>query len=330
MRYNGHHPGTGPLLRDRHDDEEKDAFAFAAAPAPRPAPAHEGRPIMVMMDATALGTLVASHPLGGWLAGVVLAGLAGPAALWGLRAMRRHGGPLVQRVLPGAVVDARWALLVGMGAAACAVLLAGGAIAELSESGVEPGEEWGALDDAIVAGLRLHAPAAVLQWFATLTHLGDTAVLTALAVLVAAALWWRRHRLLALGWVAALAGNGALTRILKSTFERARPEHLHHGAAQADGFSFPSGHSSASMVAYALLAYLATRLLPPRWHAPCAVLAGMLVFTTGWSRMVLQVHYASDVMAGWLLGGTWMVCTVLVIESVARWRHRGDGAPARG
>ncbi len=52
------------------------------------------------------------------------------------------------------------------------------------------------------------------------------------------------------------------------------------------------------------------------------MLAGALIFTTGWSRVVLHVHYASDVLAGWLLGGTWMVCTVLIMESVSRWRSR--------
>ena len=272
------------------------------------------------MSTTAIGHLIANHPLGWWLAGLALAGLAGPLALWGLRTVRRHGGPLLQRTLPTAI-DPRWALLAGMLAAACAVVLAGSVMAELAESGSEQDGDWGAVDDAIAEALRLHAATGVLRFFAALTHLGDTAVLTALTALVAAGLWWRGHRLLATGWLAAMGGNGALTRILKSIFERARPEHLHHGVAQADGYSFPSGHSSASMVGYTLLAYLATRLLPPRWHVPCVVLAGMLVFTTGWSRMVLQVHYASDVLAGWLLGGTWMVCTVLVIESVARWRR---------
>lgn len=281
------------------------------------------------MDTTALGHLIASHPLGWWLAGLVLAGAAGPTALWGLHAVRRRGGPLLQRVLPMATGEPRWALLAGMLAAACAMVLAGGVMAELAESGSEHDGDWGALDDAIAAALRQQAPDGVLRWFGALTHLGDSAVLTALTALVAALLWWRGQRLLATGWLAALAGNGALTRILKALFERARPEHLHHGVAQADGYSFPSGHSSASMVAYTLLAYLATRLLPERWHVPCAVLAGMLVFTTGWSRMVLQVHYASDVLAGWLLGGTWMVCTVIVIESVTRWR-RAAPAPAHG
>lgn len=289
--------------------------------------------MMMMADAHAIGTLVAAHPLGWWLLGLALASLVGPASLWGLRTLRRHGGPWLHRALPSwTPTDARWVLLAGMAAAACAMVLAGSVIAELAESGSERGaDDWGALDDAIAAGLRLQAPAEVLRFFATLTHLGDTAVLTALTAVVGAALWWHGHRLLATGWLAAMAGNGVLTRILKAIFERARPEHLHHGVAQADGYSFPSGHSSASMVAYTLLAYLATRLLPPRWHIPCAVLAGMLVFTTGWSRMVLQVHYASDVLAGWLLGGTWMVCTVLVLESVARWRRAlPAAAPVRG
>ena len=68
-------------------------------------------------------------------------------------------------------------------------------------------------------------------------------MLTTLTLAVTAALWWRRHRLLAVGWLVAMAGNGLLTKILKDVFARVRPEHV-HGAAQADGFSFPSGHSS--------------------------------------------------------------------------------------
>lgn len=73
-----------------------------------------------------------------------------------------------------------------------------------------------------------------------------------------------------------------------------------------------------------MLAYLAVRLLPRAWQLPAVCCAGALIFTTGWSRVVLHVHYVSDVLAGWVLGGTWMVCTVLIMDSMARWR----GAPA--
>lgn len=62
----------------------------------------------------------------------------------------------------------------------------------------------------------------------------------------------------------------SLAFLASYVFARVRPEHV-HGAAQANGFSFPSGHSSASMVAYAMLAYLAVRLLPRAWQVPAAL-----------------------------------------------------------
>jgi membrane-associated phospholipid phosphatase len=266
------------------------------------------------LDAAALGALLAGHPMRWWLAGMVAAAFVGAVALAGLRAAQRQA-PRLHGFVPA---QAHAVLVAAMGASAGAIVLAGAAMAGLAESG-RSGGPWGALDDAIAAGLRAQADTAVLQWFATVTHLGDAWGLAAVAVVVAVVLWACHHRLLATGWLLVMAGNGALTKVLKQVFERVRPEHI-HGIAQAEGFSFPSGHSSASMAAYAMLAYLATWLLPRRWHLPVAMVAGALVFTTGWSRVVLQVHYASDVLAGWLLAGTWVLCTVLVMEGVSRWR----------
>ncbi|PJI98808.1 undecaprenyl-diphosphatase [Acidovorax sp. 69] len=270
-------------------------------------------------QAAELGTLLAHHPLAVWAIGMLAAALLGLAGLAALRCVQRHR-PVLPPVPP---MRAHGTLLAAMGVSACTWVLAGAAMADLAASG-RPGGPWGALDDALAAGLQVQTPTAVLQLFSALTHLGDTGVLTALTATVTLVLWQRQQRLLATGWLVAMAGNGALTRVLKNLFERVRPEHL-HGIAQAEGFSFPSGHSSASMVAYAMLAYLATRQLTRPWHAPAVATAGVLIFTTGWSRAVLQVHYASDVLAGWLLGGTWMLCTVLIIESLRGWRTPAPG-----
>lgn len=273
-------------------------------------------PPAAISTASDLGTLLAQYPVGWWLAGMLSLALLGACALAGLRALRNKAGPPLLRLFPA---QARTLMLAAMATSACTLVLAGATMAELAESGRTQGP-WGVLDDTIAAHLRAEADTAVLQMFATLTHLGDTWVLAALTLAVAVALWLRQHKILATGWLVAMAGNGALTKVLKNIFERVRPEHT-HGLAEASGYSFPSGHSSASMVAYAMLAYLATRLLPRVWHLPAVMVAGALIFTTGWSRIVLQVHYASDVLAGWLVGGTWMVCTVLIMESVSRWRR---------
>jgi len=262
------------------------------------------------MDLHTLATTVARHPIALWLLGMTAGALLGSGALWALKTLRHRPSP-VRHLLHAA--SATTVMLLSMAAAACALLAEG-----WQRTGT-----WSRVDEGIAQQLRLHADMAALRWFGALTHLGDTAVLTTLTLAVTAALWWRRHRLLAVGWLVAMAGNGLLTKILKDVFARVRPEHV-HGAAQADGFSFPSGHSSASMVAYAMLAYLAVRLLPRAWQLPAVCCAGALIFTTGWSRVVLHVHYVSDVLAGWVLGGTWMVCTVLIMDSMARWR----GAPA--
>ncbi|WP_440107698.1 phosphatase PAP2 family protein [Acidovorax sp. BL-A-41-H1] len=271
------------------------------------------------VQAFPLATSLAQHPLAWWLAGMATGSVLALGCLAALRALRKSG----KRWWPVALdpLQARWVLVGAMAASACALLLGGTVMAELAESWRDDSARgWGAFDDDVAAGLQAGASMAALQLFATLTHLGDKWTLSAVAVAVAAALWLRQHRLLAIGWMVALAGNALLTRVLKSLFERVRPEHL-HGVATADGYSFPSGHTSASMVAFTMLAYLATRLLEPRWHAPVVVAAAAAIFTTGWSRVVLQVHYVSDVLAGWVLGGVWALCTVLIMESISHWRR---------
>lgn len=65
---------------------------------------------------------------------------------------------------------------------------------------------------------------------------------------------------------------------------------------RAQGYSFPSGHSTNAAVAYGSLAVYGKR----RW---LTVTASVLIFLIGFSRICLGVHYPTDVLCGWLLGG---------------------------
>ena len=202
-----------------------------------------------------------------------------------------------------------------------AVILAGaGIFAELAGQ-LEPGEELGQADQALTDALRASVPQPALHVFAALTHLGDTATLTGLCIGVAIALVALGRRWLALGWVVALAGNGLLNQTLKQIFGRVRPLDP-DGLVLAQGFSFPSGHSSGSVVAYGMLAYLALRLLPARWHLPVVAAAVALAFTVGASRMFLRVHFASDVIAGFASGAAWLAVCVTGIEVARLCRRR--------
>jgi membrane-associated phospholipid phosphatase/uncharacterized integral membrane protein len=179
-------------------------------------------------------------------------------------------------------------------------------------------EEIGQFDVRLTETLARELSPSALRFFGNLTHLGDPMPLTLLVIGVSVLLLVRRHTVLALGWVVACAGAGLLNRLLKLIFERVRPLH-DHGFAQADGYSFPSGHTSGSLVVYGMLAYLCLRLLPPRWHLPSVLLAAAFAFSIGWSRVILQVHWASDVVAGFAFGVAWLTVCIAAIELSRRY-----------
>lgn len=215
------------------------------------------------------------------------------------------------------------AWLLGRLALGFALIIGAGLLfAEIAEN-LGDGRELGALDLLFSDTIRATVPLGALRVFAVLTHLGDTATLTGLCIAGAGVLLRLRQRGLCAGWVLALAGNAVLNRTLKGIFERTRPVH-DHGLAMADGWSFPSGHSSGSVVAYGMLAYLLLRLLPARHGAarlPIVALAAALAFSVGSSRVFLQVHFASDVLAGFASGAAWLTVCIGALE-LARWRTR--------
>lgn len=202
-------------------------------------------------------------------------------------------------------------------------LIVGGAavFAEIAEH-LGDGRELGQLDTLFSDTLRSTVSIGTLQFFALLTHFGDPITLGLLAAVAAAVLLQRRQFWLCAAWLLALAGNATLGKLLKSIFERARPVH-DHGLAVADGWSFPSGHSSGAVVAFGMLAYLIARFLPERlavWRLPVLMTAAALAFTVGCSRIFLQVHYASDVLAGFAVGAVWLAVCVSAVE-VGRYRQ---------
>ncbi|HEX8374537.1 MAG TPA: phosphatase PAP2 family protein [Geminicoccaceae bacterium] len=238
-------------------------------------------------------------------------GLWWSAHRWGERAAA-SGAP---RPLP---------VVVRAAAGAAAVLGAAALFAEIVEE-LDANGPLGRIDEAFTAALLAHVPLATVRVFAVVTDLGDPVFLTGLVAVVAIALLATRRIALAAGWLAATAGNGILNQALKQIFARARPVHA-DGLVQAEGYSFPSGHTSGSLVVYGMLAYIALQVLPKRWHAPALAIAVALAFAIGSSRAFLRVHFASDVLAGFATGTLWLAICIASVE-LARW-HRGRRNPS--
>jgi len=164
-------------------------------------------------------------------------------------------------------------------------------------------------DAALASDLRANMPRPVLQGVALLSRTGNSLVLGTVALLVFLALLWRRHWRLATAWVVTLLGTTVINGLLKTWFQRERPLH-DHGFIIEKSYSFPSGHASGSMVFYGMLAYVLLVLTPPRFHRPIVIVAVAMTTIIGISRILLQVHYFSDVMAGYATGLAWLTLCV--------------------
>jgi undecaprenyl-diphosphatase len=149
-----------------------------------------------------------------------------------------------------------------------------------------------------------------------LTHLGDG--ITVLAASVAAAGWLlvRGHRRRAILLLVILASQRLVVEAMKAGFDRARPD-VEGRQAAVHSMAFPSGHSANSMAVWLAIALLATS---PRLRMPAIALALAIAFVTGFCRLVLQVHWPSDVVGGWAFGSAW---TLLLV------RLFGTAPPAR-
>jgi undecaprenyl-diphosphatase len=151
-----------------------------------------------------------------------------------------------------------------------------------------------------------------------LTALGSTAVLVLVVGLVAGYLAVDRRGRDAVMVLVASIGGTALDLALKTWFARERPDVVPH-LAIAHTASFPSGHSMLAAVVYPTLGALLARFAKRRGTQILPIAAALAItFLVGVSRLVLGVHYPTDVLAGWGAGAAWSGACWLVADRLAR------------
>ena len=131
--------------------------------------------------------------------------------------------------------------------------------------------------------------------------------------------------------LATFAGSAIAVALLKARFDRARPD-VGSAVDLPSSASFPSGHATAAVSSLGAAAVLVGERLPSRrartWLWVIVAVASLAI---GVSRVVLNVHYVTDVVAGWCFGLAWLAACLLVRDAVGRrWQPSALPKPGRG
>lgn len=188
-----------------------------------------------------------------------------------------------------------------------AVLVCAVGLGELLSLAERPGGAT-SVDASITSWIIAHRTPALTTVAKALSTLGSQRVLTPLVVIAVLVVLLRRAWALAGLLLVAWGGAIVLYSLTKQVVGRHRPP-TDIWLTAAAGKSFPSGHAVQSLATYVVVAWVAGVALR-RARAPALAAAAVLAASVGWSRVYLGVHWATDVAAGWLIGGAWVAIAI--------------------
>jgi len=198
-----------------------------------------------------------------------------------------------------------WRLLIGLIFAIGALIFFGWLASEIFEG------ETKIFDETIRQAVSQIASPALTNLMIFISLLGSPLFLVCLGVvvlLIFLRLKWRRAAVL---FVTTMAGEILLDLTLKGFYGRVRPEPFFDYPLPLS-YSFPSGHALGSFCFYGILAWLVTARLENRTaRIVIRMLAALLIFLMGFSRIYLGVHYPSDVVGGYSAALVWTVTVAL-------------------
>lgn len=167
-------------------------------------------------------------------------------------------------------------------------------------------------------------------FFVSLTDLGGVPALFLVVSLCSLLLIWHYKDLPAALWffVQTALGAGLLNQFVKLVLQRERPT-IEHLVVQG-GYSFPSGHSMGSLICYGGLAFLFIQFSKnSRWNWLVIAVTAILVFLIGMSRIYVGVHFPSDVIGGYCLGGSWLALSIGLYPKWKQWANSRQNRQSR-
>lgn len=276
-----------------------------------------------------LAIAVASGLAAAFLARLYQRRTVAPPVVKAAREAGRHAtGPTARRAIRAARLDPEKVTGLALTLAVAAVLV-GGIVLALLTVVVRSTDALAGLDTSVAEWGDRHATAFSHDAITLVTGLGETWTVIVVALLVAVVEIARtRSRWVVPFLLVVMLGDKVLTEAIKQLVDRARP--AIEPVAATLGPSFPSGHTSTAAASWAAFALVAGRWWGPRaWPALAGLAVGIAVAVAA-SRVLLDVHWLSDVLAGLALGWTWFAACAIAFGGHALDFGAAARAAARG
>lgn len=182
------------------------------------------------------------------------------------------------------------------------------------------------IDTSLADWAHRHVTGSVRDVLKVVTDVGQPRTVIVLAIVLALVETVRTRSLRSAAFlVVVVGGNALLTTLIKDAVNRVRPE-LDPIAATL-GPSFPSGHSSYSAAFFAAAAFLLGRGRSRRTQIVLMATGVAIAVGVAATRVLLSVHYLSDVIAGLALGWTWFaLCAFALRPLLGPSAARADGS----
>ncbi|EJV77950.1 phosphatase PAP2 family protein [Bacillus cereus] len=158
----------------------------------------------------------------------------------------------------------------------------------------------------LVKGLQTESS---LTFFSYFTKLGSAIGIAATLVISLLVFWKQRYYAAMIVYPMGILITHLVNKGIKEIVKRERPSL--NEALDALGYSFPSGHAMLSIMTFGFLAYIiAANLKSIAGKCVITILMGIVILSIGLSRVILNVHYPTDILAGYCVGGILLVIAI--------------------
>lgn len=163
----------------------------------------------------------------------------------------------------------------------------------------------------LVALFNARDPALTL-FFENITFFGNALTIFVLAGILVITHCIRRRGPEMLAFLTTVLGSSFITVAIKYAVARPRPDQM-YWAIREVGYSMPSAHAAMSLAFYGFCMWLIERSsLPRAMRITSVAVLGFLILMIGLSRLYLGVHYLSDVLVGYVVGGVVLYLAIQV------------------